>query len=66
MDLGRRLPATEAKPDSAFDPLKLMAPHWVEMVKAANNKLECFAMKRIAQPAASVLFVLCTKLDEGG
>lgn len=41
-------------------------PHRVDMVKAAQKKLEYFVQKRIAQPAASVLFVLCTALDERG
>lgn len=39
-------------------------PRRVNMFKASKKKMEYFAKKRVARPAAPVLYVLCAELNE--
>lgn len=78
VDLGRRLASSGSKSGSGFDPLSLMGcfncddpghrmsecPRRVDMFKASKKKMEYFAKKRVARPAAAVLYVLCAELNE--
>ncbi|GAB0492780.1 hypothetical protein MMPV_004050 [Pyropia vietnamensis] len=81
-DIGKRFNASKGSNGvKRFDPMTVMGcfncddrshslgdcPHPINAVKAAKRRLEYYAKKRAAQPAAStILYQLCSQLDAAG